>query len=352
MWGWTFGTPTAVQAPDGSVLVTFFASGFDGVTDDSLRDGWRSVSGEVRGAGDAGRIAMAVHGGAFNIPAEEREAHRLGCRAALERGLAVLRGGGSALDAVEAAVRVLEDDGTFDAGRGSFLDEDGDVSLDAGIMDGSTLNTGSVAAAIGVPNAVTLARAVLATRARGDRRRRSAALRRAARRGGVRSGRAWSIRASAPAGRRGRRPAPNRTGPTRCSATRWARWPGTQRGGSRPATSTGGSPGKPKGRVGDSPFVGAGLYADDEAGAASTTGHGELIIPLVWAKDSVDLMRGGMPAPRAATVAVARLDRLEARGGIILIDREGRLGVAWNTPAMAFALWPAGATEIVDGPAE
>ena len=121
------------------------------------------MSGEVRGAGDASAVAIGVHGGAFNIPVAEREAHRLGCRAALERGLAVLRGGGSALDAVEAAVRVLEDDGTFDAGRGSFLDEDGNVSLDAGIMDGSTLDTGSVAAAIGVPNAVSLARAVLAT---------------------------------------------------------------------------------------------------------------------------------------------------------------------------------------------
>src|SRR4051812_50162541 len=103
------------------------------------------------GGADREHVAIAVHGGAFNIPRDEREAHRLGCRRALERGLEVLRAGGSALDAVEAAVRVLEDDGTFDAGRGSFLDEDGNVSLDAGIMDGSTLNTGSVAAAMGVP---------------------------------------------------------------------------------------------------------------------------------------------------------------------------------------------------------
>jgi beta-aspartyl-peptidase (threonine type) len=117
------------------------------------------------------------------------------------------------------------------------------------------------------------------------------------------------------------------------------------------ATSTGGSPGKPKGRVGDSPFVGAGLYADDAAGAVSTTGHGERIIPLVWAKAAVDLMREGLAAPEAATRAVGLLDRLAARGGLVLIDRVGRAGVAWNTPTMAFALWPAGATEIVDGPA-
>src|ERR1700693_3378930 len=97
-------------------------------------------------AAGAGPIAMAVHGGGWNIPLREREAHRRGCRRALERGLEVLRAGGSSMDAVEAAVRVLEDDGTFDAGRGSFLDEDGQVSLDAGIMDGESLNTGSVAA--------------------------------------------------------------------------------------------------------------------------------------------------------------------------------------------------------------
>jgi beta-aspartyl-peptidase (threonine type) len=296
-------------------------------------------------------IAMAVHGGAFNIPVEEREAHRLGCRAALEAGLSVLRAGGSALDAVEAAVRSLEDDGTFDAGRGSFLDEDGNVSLDAGMMDGSTLNTGSVAAAIGVPNAISLARAVLESPHAvivGDGARRFAE--------------GHGVAVCDPA--------------SMVHPRERARWLAAGGGQAKPdwaaqmfgdtvgatardssgriaaGTSTGGSPGKPKGRVGDSPFVGAGLYADDASGASSTTGHGELIIPLVWAKDAVDLMRDGMEAPRAATEAVARLDRLEARGGIILLDAEGRVGVAWNTPAMAYALWPAGATEIVDGPTE
>jgi beta-aspartyl-peptidase (threonine type) len=297
---------------------------------------------------DAG-IAIGVHGGAFNIPPDEQEAHRLGCRRALEAGLEVLRNGGSALDAVEASVRVLEDDGTFDAGRGSFLDEDGTVSLDAGMMDGTTLNTGSVAAAVGVPNAVSLARAVLDSPHAvivGDGARRFAE------RHGVavcdpaemihpRERERWLAAGGGQA-----KPdwAAQMFGDTVGAIARDAS------GRIAAATSTGGSPGKPKGRVGDSPFIGAGLYADDEAGASSTTGHGELIIPLVWAKESVDLMRSGIPAPRAATAAVARLDRLEARGGIILLDTEGRLGIAWNTPAMAYALWPAGATEIADGP--
>jgi len=295
------------------------------------------------------RIAMGVHGGAFNIPPAEREAHRLGCGRALERGLSVLHAGGTAVDAVEAAVRVLEDDGTFDAGRGSFLDEDGDVSLDAGIMDGTTLNTGSVAAVVGVPNAVSLARAVLESPHAvivGP--------------GAWRFAEAHGVAVCDPA--------------EMIHPRERARWLAAGGGQAKPdwaaqmfgdtvgavamdaygqiaaATSTGGSPGKPKGRVGDTPFIGAGLYADDEAGASSTTGHGELIIPLVWAKSAVDLMREGMPAPKAATTAVDLLDRLEARGGIIMLDRAGRVGVAWNTPAMAFATWAAGATEIADGP--
>jgi beta-aspartyl-peptidase (threonine type) len=303
------------------------------------------------GQPDPSRIAIAVHGGAFNIPLAEREAHRLGCRRALEGGLIVLREGGSAVDAVEAAVRVLEDDGTFDAGCGSFLDEDGNVSLDAGIMDGATLGTGSVAAAIGVANAVSLARAVLESPHAvivGDGARRFAEAH------GVpvvdpasmvhpRERERWLAAGGGQA-----KPdwAAQMFGDTVGAVARDAL------GRIAAATSTGGSPGKPKGRVGDSPFVGAGLYADDEAGAGSTTGHGELIIPLVWCKEAVDLMRGGVPAPRAATEAVALLDRLEARGGIILLDAEGRVGVAWNTPAMAYALWPAGATEIADGPTE
>jgi len=305
----------------------------------------------VSTAPGADRIAIGVHGGAFSIPPEEWEAHRLGCRRALERGLEALRAGGSALDAVEAAVRVLEDDGTFDAGRGSFLDEDGNVSLDAGMMDGTTLNTGCVAAATGVPNAVSLARAVLDSPHAvivGDGARRFAE------RHGVavcdpaemvhpRERARWL---AAGGGEAAPDWAAQMFGDTVGAVARDAA------GRIAAATSTGGSPGKPKGRVGDSPFIGAGLYADDSAGASSTTGHGELIIPLVWAKDAVDLMRDGMPAPRAATTAVDRLGRLDARGGILLLDRDGRLGVAWNTPAMAYALWPTGATAITDGPAE
>ena len=103
------------------------------------------------------------------------------------------------------------------------------------------------------------------------------------------------------------------------------------------------------GGVGDSPFVGAGLFADNRSAAVSTTGHGERIIPLVWAKAAADLVEHGDAAPQAAASAVALLDRLDAKGGLIVLDRRGNAGVAWNTPAMAFAVWSRGATEIEDG---
>ncbi len=296
-----------------------------------------------------GRIAIAVHGGAFAIPLEEREAHRMGCRRALEAGWQALLDGGSALDAVEVAVRVLEDDGTFDAGRGSFLDEDGNVSLDAGVMDGATLATGSVAAAIGVRNAVTLARRVLESQHAvivGPGARRFAEAH------GVevcdpaemvhpREHARW---VAAGGGQRGPEWSSQMFGDTVGAVALDAA------GNLAAATSTGGSPGKPQGRVGDSPFVGAGLYADNASAAVSTTGHGELIIPLVWAKETADIVARGAGAPEAAREALRLLDRLGAKGGHIVLDRSGRAGVAWNTPAMAYALRSAGSDEIEEGP--
>ena len=302
---------------------------------------------------DPARIAIAVHGGAFAIPPEEHEAHRLGCRRALERGREVLLAGGSALDAVEAAVRVLEDDGTFDAGRGSFLDESGTVSLDAGIMDGATLETGSIAAGVGIRNAVTVARRVLESPHAvivGEGARRFAEAtgcevcdpaemvhpRERARWQAAGGGQADPNWASQMFG--------DTVGAVALDA----------HGNLAAATSTGGSPGKPKGRVGDSPFVGAGLFADNRSAATSTTGHGERIIPLVWAKAVADLVERGHAAPQAAVMGLTILDRLDAKGGIIVLDRDGHVGVAWNTPAMAFAAWPSGAEgarrEIEDGP--
>ena len=302
---------------------------------------------------DPARIAIAVHGGAFAIPPEEHEAHRLGCRRALERGREVLLAGGSALDAVEAAVRVLEDDGTFDAGRGSFLDESGTVSLDAGIMDGATLEAGSIAAGVGIRNAVTVARRVLESPhavivGEGARRFAEATGCEVCDPAEMVHPRELARWQAAGGGQADPNWASQMFGDTVGAVALDAH------GNLAAATSTGGSPGKPKGRVGDSPFVGAGLFADNRSAATSTTGHGERIIPLVWAKAVADLVERGHAAPQAAVMGLTILDRLDAKGGIIVLDRDGHVGVAWNTPAMAFAAWPSGAEgarrEIEDGP--
>jgi beta-aspartyl-peptidase (threonine type) len=115
-------------------------------------------------------------------------------------------------------------------------------------------------------------------------------------------------------------------------------------------TSTGGSPNKPPGRVGDSPFIGAGLYADNESAAVSVTGHGERIIPLVWSKAAADLARSARSAQDAADQAMELLARNGARAGLILVDRSGGIGVAWNTPNMAYAARSSGGPEIAVGP--
>ncbi len=293
--------------------------------------------------------AIAVHGGAFDIAAAEKERCREGCLAAARTGWAVLDGGGSALDAVEQAVRALEGSGIFGAGRGSALNEDGDIELDAGMMDGATLDVGSVASVRGVPHAITLARRILES--------------------------PFAVFTGEGAHRFAERAGVETCDPRELISDReqaiWEErrahpdqdWVGTMfghdsvgaialdlAGNLAAGTSTGGMPFKPFGRVGDSPFIGAGLYADNETGAASTTGHGERIIPVVLAKTAADLMGNGLEPQLAAERALATLARVKARGGLITMDRQGRAGVAWNTPAMAFALRAADATEYRTGP--
>jgi len=297
----------------------------------------------------SGLPAIAVHGGAFAIPPAEFARHREGCLDAAGAGWDVLDAGGGALDAVEAAVRALEGFGIFGAGSGSALNEDGVIEMDAGMMDGATLDVGSVAAVQGVRHAITLARRVLESPLAvivGDGAHRFAE------RAGVETC------------------APGDLVSDRERAIWEARrldpdddWVGTMfghdtvgaialdRAGHLAAgTSTGGMPFKPSGRVGDSPFIGAGLYADDGTGAVSTTGHGEKIIPVLMAKTAADLMGSGLDPQVAAERALATLGRLDGRGGLITLDRQGRVGVTWNTPAMAFAVRAAGAADFRGGP--
>jgi beta-aspartyl-peptidase (threonine type) len=252
----------------------------------------------------------------------------------------VLRAGGSALDAVEAAIRLMEDDGTFDAGRGSFLNQDGVVELDAGIMAGLHLEIGAVAAVRGVPHPITLARRVLEhpqfsmlagagaqafAHACGLPVLPDAALihpREQARWAELRADPAFNpeaaFRADLPSDTVGA-VALDRAGQIVAG------------------TSTGGTPYKQPGRVGDSPIVGAGFYADPRGGASST-GHGEAILRVGLARTAVEALAPPDAPQAAADAALARLAALPGHGGLILLDAQGRPGIAFNTPRMAYAL--------------
>jgi beta-aspartyl-peptidase (threonine type) len=282
---------------------------------------------------------IVVHGGAGERPAEgpEADAARAGCAAAARVGLAVLAGGGSALDAVEAAVRALEDDEQFNAGRGACLTRAGTVELDASIMSGDGLRLGGVAVVRGVRNPITLARRVLDE---GEHVLLAAdgAVEFAREAGVELVAPEWHVTAAA------------RAKLERELARRAAESGGGESGGGTvgavaldgaghvaAATSTGGMVGKRPGRVGDSPLAGAGTYADDRAGAASATGHGERIIQVALTKTAIDLLGAGVPAGEAASRALAALDRVGGKAGLILVDRAGAIGAAFNTRSMAWA---------------
>ena len=281
--------------------------------------------------------AILVHGGAGARPAEgpEAEAARAGCARAAAVGHAILVAGGAALDAVEAAVRALEDDDRFNAGRGSALTRAGTVEMDAAIMSGDGLRLGAVAAVGGVRNPIELARRVLEAGEHALLVGAGAAD--FAREAGVplcpadfhvtEAARGDLAREIA------RRAAPAGGGTVGAVAVDAA-------GHVAAATSTGGMVGKRPGRVGDSPLPGAGTYADDQAGAASATGHGERIMQVALTKTTIDLLRDGRPASEAAAAALATLDRVAGRGGLIVVDKRGGLGVAFNTTSMSWAALP------------
>ncbi len=285
------------------------------------------------------RPSIIVHGGAWDIPDDQLEAHRLGTRRAAETGWKVLAGGGSARDAVEAAIVVMEDDETFDAGRGAFLNADGQVELDAGFMDGTDLSVGAVAGVQFIRNPISLARAVMEKSehvlliAQGAQRFAQkmgfpscdltdlAVPREFARWQKLLYDRTYSARTSF-AG-------PGDT--VGCVAL-------DRSGHVAAGTSTGGIPNKMPGRVGDVPMVGCGFYADDELGGASTTGWGEAIAKVILARLALHFLHD-LQDPHAAAQAAIRtlVDKAQGHGGTILLSPDGRPGWYFNTPHMAFA---------------
>lgn len=305
---------------------------------------------------------LLVHGGAWAIPEDAAAAHEEGVRSALETGYDVLSLGGSALDAVEAAVSVLEDDPTFDAGRGSFLTSDGRVQLDALLMDGGRMKAGGVACVERLRNPIQAARLVLEksphvyfvgsgaeefAAAHGmllienselvlDRERERLKLAQVREAAGLEDLTFSGIHLRDDK-------SPETAFPPDPDLFASHDTVGAValdvRGNLAAATSTGGTLNKTPGRVGDSSLIGCGCYADNLSAAVSLTGWGEPIMKLVLGKWATDRVANGTAPEIAAREAISYLyNRLGGHGGIILLGPDGRFGLAHNTPAMAWGL--------------
>ena len=312
---------------------------------------------------------LLVHGGAWAIPEDVADAHQSGVRNALEAGYRILTGGGAALDAVEAAVTVMEDDPTFDAGRGSFLTSDGRVQLDALLMDGGRMKAGGVACVEHLRNPIQAARLVLEqsphvyfvgsgaeefARSHGmplidnselvldrERQRLKTAQKREAAGladdtfSGLQDDKDSETAVLQRPGIR-KHESEDLTGHSHDTVGAVAL---DKDGNLAAGTSTGGTLNKTPGRVGDSSLIGCGCYADNMAAAVSLTGWGEPIMKLVLGKWAADRVSNGSAPELAARDAISYLySRLGGHGGIILLGPDGRFGMAHNTPAMAWGL--------------
>jgi L-asparaginase / beta-aspartyl-peptidase len=303
-----------------------------------------------------GKPVLLVHGGAWAIPDDLREAHARGVKQALEAGWGVLSAGGRAMDAVEAAVTVLEDDDTFDAGRGAFLNRDGRVQLDALLMSGRDLRAGGVACVERLRNPVQAAKLILERSPHvyfvGEGAEHFAAEHGMELIGNTElivEREREHLRAAQQREREGL-PDPTFAGPGLASHDTVGAVALDQAGDLAAGTSTGGTLNKAPGRVGDSSLIGCGCYADNEAAATSLTGWGEPMMKLVLGKWAVDRVRAGEAPGAAAQAAIDYLfERLGGHGGILLLGPDGRYGVAHNTPAMAWGRASAAGLQVALG---
>ncbi|MCP5101356.1 MAG: hypothetical protein GY943_37900 [Chloroflexi bacterium] len=288
--------------------------------------------------------AIIVHGGAgaWNLTSSRLQEGIDACQQAAIFAQQILLSGGSALDAVETAVRILEDCPVLDAGRGSYLNANGNVEMDAMIMDGRSLDLGAIAAVQRIQNPISLARRVMTD-----------------------SEHAFIVG-------KGAGDFADKINYPRCAVTdllvneeltkhnalkerddyktvevftesgSMGDTVGAvaidQDGNLAVATSTGGTRKKLPGRVGDSPLVGSGGYADNYTAAASATGYGEALMKLVISKQVCDFTAAGLSAQSACESAIRLLhERTQGQGGLIAIDNRGQVGFAFNTDGMPYA---------------
>lgn len=294
------------------------------------------------------KIGLAIHGGAgtidrSNMRAEKERAYRAGLEQALKAGYEILKRGGSSLDATEAAVRVLEDDPQFNAGRGSVFTSAGTNEMDASIMDGKTLKAGAVGSVQHIKNPIALARLVMEksphvmldcagaeefakangielveqkyffTRQRWDALHKMKAAEKQRASG---AGESFIITDQ------------DRHGTVGAVAV-------DQDGNLAAATSTGGTTNKMPGRIGDTPVIGAGTYANNQTCAVSCTGDGEYFIRAAVAHEVSALMQyRGLKLEEAAQTALDVVKKLGGTGGLIAIDKNGDIALPFNTNGM------------------
>ena len=288
-------------------------------------------------------VSLVVHGGAWDIPNEMVDAHKEGVRRALEVGWGVLNQGGSAVDAVETAIMIMEDDETFDAGLGSHINAAGEIELDASIMTGEAFRAGAVAAVQNVRNPIALARKIM------DESEHiflvGIGATRFAREHGVKTcGQddlvtLRELERWREAQRERAQSAKSAFKKKKVSADTVGAVALDKFGNIASGTSTGGTPNKYPGRVGDSPLIGCGTYADNAIGGVSTTGWGEAMIQVVMAKTVTDFLdrNGGDPEKAVIDGMNILKQNADGYGGIIALNKAGRIGMAHNTPRMARA---------------
>jgi beta-aspartyl-peptidase (threonine type) len=267
--------------------------------------------------------AIIVHGGAKTIEAAQASANRAGCEAALQAGVLVLERGGSSIDAAEAAVRALEDNPTFNAGKGSAKNSDGSVETCAAIMEGRCFNIGAIAAAKSIANPISAARRLLFEKSvllAGD--------------GATAFAQQVGIAVTAPQqGEKLQRSVPcggeKRHDTVGCIALDRA-------GLIAAAVSTGGLEGTPPGRVGDSALPGCGFYCDNSIGGVVLSGDGEEIARMMLAARIMQKLEGGT-ARSAVEAALVQMDSVGGEAGAIVLTSDGYCEWAHNSDHFAVA---------------
>jgi beta-aspartyl-peptidase (threonine type) len=317
-------------------------------------------------------FALIVHGGAGAMSRDRFDDAREGCRQAALAGWRILLQGGSALDAVQTAIVVLENNPSFNAGTGAVLTQDGRAELDAGLMDGNTLDVGAIAGVERIKNPIMLARSVLCSphallmgtgaeefaahtgMALSDPSELITPAQRARWQRGYSAGDDVNIGSRPEGGQSGEQAhSGSRTGLVHADADKHGTVGAVavdDQGRTAAGASTGGIAAKHPGRIGDTPLPGCGFYAEDGLGGVASTGHGEDFIRLLLARRALDFVAAGYSAQAAASAAIRLLDaRVQGSGGLVLLDAEGRVGYARNTPTMAHAFIREGMVSIQAG---